>query len=285
MSRSVLTLSTVSEVRVELDRARSEGQGVGLVPTMGALHEGHLSLIRAAKADNDVVVVSIFVNPAQFGPNEDYSRYPRDLATDVAMAAEAGADLVFAPSAEEMYAKGHSTWVDVEGLSEGLCGRSRPSHFRGVCTVVTKLLSICGPDRAYFGEKDAQQLAVIQRMVRDLNLRVQIVPCAAVREADGLAMSSRNSLLPPEARDQAPILYQALCAARAVMLAGERDSRIVLGVIEDALARAPLGVIDYVEVVNAEELTAVETLQGTVLIALAVKFGEVRLIDNLRVTL
>jgi pantoate--beta-alanine ligase len=284
MSGGVVCLDTIDDIRAALDRARTGGAQVGMVPTMGALHEGHLSLIRAARAGNDVVVVSIFVNPTQFGPNEDLAKYPRDLEADVRLAEQAGGDMVFCPDALEMYAGDHSTWVDVQGLTDGLCGRSRPGHFRGVCTVVTKLFAICQPDRAYFGEKDAQQLAIIQRMVRDLNTRVEIVPCPIVREADGLAMSSRNVRLSPEARAQAPILHRSLGAARAAVEAGERSVEALDKLVRATLAQAPLGKVDYVEIVRADDLTPVTELTVTCLIALAVRFGDVRLIDNTRVT-
>lgn len=284
MRRQAVCLTTVAEIRAALDTARAGGARVGLVPTMGALHEGHLSLIRAARAETDVVVVSIFVNPTQFGPNEDYDRYPRDLTKDLGLVDQAGGDLIFNPSAEEMYAPDRSTWVEVEGLTEGLCGRSRPGHFRGVCTVVTKLVAICQPERAYFGEKDAQQLAVIQRMVRDLNIRVEIVPCPIVREEDGLAMSSRNVRLTPEARAQAPALHRALQAARAAVEKGERSAAALERIVRAVLAEAPLGEIDYVEIVRADDLTAVNTIAGACLIAVAVRFGGVRLIDNVKVT-
>ena len=278
-------LTTVFEVRAVLDEARRESHTVGLVPTMGALHEGHLSLIRAARAANDVVVVSIFVNPTQFGPREDFARYPRDLERDRRLCEEAGADLIFSPSGDEMYPEGFSTWVDVEGLTVGLCGRSRPGHFRGVCTVVGKLLNICGPDRAYFGEKDAQQLAVIRRMVHDLDMRVEIVPCPTVREADGLAMSSRNVRLAPEERAQAPALYRALTAAKNLVAEGERDVATVEGTIRGMLAfEAPLGRVDYIEIVRADDLSPVTTASGQCLMALAVFFGGTRLIDNVPVT-
>jgi pantoate--beta-alanine ligase len=284
MSGSVVSLETIAEVRAALDQRRVKGASVGLVPTMGALHEGHLSLIRAARAQNDVVVVSIFVNPMQFGPTEDLAKYPRDLERDLRLVRQAEGDLVFSPSPEEMYAPDRSTWVDVEGLTEGLCGRSRPGHFRGVCTVVAKLFAICQPDRAYFGEKDAQQLAVIQRMVRDLNTRVEVVPCPIVREADGLAMSSRNVRLTPAARAQAPVLHRALLAARALVDEGEHDAAALDKAIRETLADATLGEIDYVGIVRADDLTRVTTVTGTCLLALAVRFGDVRLIDNLRVT-
>jgi pantoate--beta-alanine ligase len=284
MSGSVICLQTIAEVRAALDERRAKGASVGLVPTMGALHQGHLSLIRAARTQNDVVVVSIFVNPTQFGPSEDLAKYPRNLERDLLLVRQAGGDLVFSPSPEEMYASDSSTWVDVEGLTESLCGRSRPGHFRGVCTVVAKLFAICQPDRGYFGEKDAQQLAVIQRMVRDLNTRVEIVPCPIVREADGLAMSSRNARLTAEARAQAPALYRSLLAARTLVDAGERNAAVLDNAIRTTLAEATLGEIDYVEMVRADDLTAVTTVTGTCLVALAVRFGGVRLIDNLRVT-
>lgn len=256
---------------------------MGLVPTMGALHEGHLSLIRAARADNDVVAVSIFVNPTQFGPREDLDRYPRDLEGDSVLCADAGADLIFCPSAEEMYPEPYSTWVEVEGLTDGLCGRSRPGHFRGVCTVVSKLLNICGPDRAYFGEKDVQQLAVVTRMVRNLDFPVEIVPCPTVRESDGLAMSSRNARLSPEERAQAPVLYRALRAACDRVRAGERDAAALERLIRSILAEAPLGEVDYVEIVDAGDLRPVTTLSGQTVMALAVRFGDTRLIDNVKV--
>ncbi len=279
-------VTTVSEVRVALDAARARGETVALVPTMGALHEGHLSLIRAARAENDVVVVSIFVNPTQFGPKEDLQRYPRDLDRDRRLCGDAGADLVFSPAAEEMYPRGFSTWVEVEGLTDGLCGRSRPGHFRGVCTVVTKLLNICGPDRAYFGEKDAQQLAVITRMVRDLDLRVAVVPCPTVREADGLAMSSRNARLTGEERAQASTLYRSLGAAKDLVDAGERNPAALEDAIRAVLVEADLGEVEYAEIVRVDDLTPVTAIEGTCLIAVAVKFGGsgTRLIDNIRVS-
>ena len=279
-------VTTVSEVRVALDAARARGETVALVPTMGALHEGHLSLIRAARAENDVVVVSIFVNPTQFGPKEDLQRYPRDLDRDRRLCGDAGADLVFSPAAEEMYPRGFSTWVEVEGLTDGLCGRSRPGHFRGVCTVVTKLLSICSPERAYFGEKDAQQLAVITRMVRDLDLRVAVVPCPTVREADGLAMSSRNARLTGEERAQASTLYRSLGAAKDLVDAGERNPAALEDAMRAVLVEADLGEVEYAEIVRVDDLTPVTAIEGTCLIAVAVKFGGsgTRLIDNIRVS-
>lgn len=259
---------------------------MGLVPTMGALHEGHLSLIRAARTANDLVVVSIFVNPVQFGPAEDLDRYPRDLERDRRLCEGAGADLIFAPTVGEMYLDGFSTWVDVEGLTVGLCGRSRPGHFRGVCTVVTKLFNICQPDRAYFGQKDAQQLAVIIRMARDLDVRVAIVACPTVREPDGLAMSSRNARLTPGERLQAPVLYRSLSAAAGLVDRGVRDVETLHRAIRAVLDEASLGEVDYVEIVRAGDLTAVDAVDGTCLIAVAVCFCEssTRLIDNVSVS-
>jgi pantoate--beta-alanine ligase len=277
-------LTTVSEIREALDAARGRGNTVGLVPTMGALHEGHLSLIRAARGENDLVVVSIFVNPTQFGPTEDLDRYPRDLQGDRELCEEAGADLIFNPAVKEMYGENHSTWVDVEGLTDGLCGRSRPGHFRGVCTVVTKLFNICQPDRAYFGEKDAQQLAVITRMVRDLDMRVDIVACPTVREADGLTMSSRNTRLTAKQRGQAPLLYRALTVAGDLVGDGERDPAVLESAMRKILAKARLGEVDYIEIVRADDLTPVTTLEGECMIALAVWFDDVRLIDHITVT-
>jgi pantoate--beta-alanine ligase len=284
VSAGIPCIDTIQAVRDVLDEARARGASVGMVPTMGALHEGHLSLIRAARGENDVVVVSIFVNPTQFGPNEDLALYPRDFEGDRALAGEAGADLVFNPEVREMYAEDFSTWVEVEHLTERLCGRSRPGHFKGVCTVVAKLLNICQPHRAYFGEKDAQQLAVITRMARDLNLRTEIVPCPTVREADGLALSSRNTRLSAAQRAQAPVLYKALRAAHDRVEKGERGPARLDAAMRAVLAEAPLGEVDYIEIVSADDLAPVATLTGKVLIALAVGFGDVRLIDNIRIT-
>lgn len=276
-------LTTIAETRARLASARAGGATVGLVPTMGALHEGHLSLIRRARAENGLVLVSIFVNPTQFGPGEDLQRYPRDLGRDRVLAEEAGAGLIFAPTVAEMYPEGYSTWVDVEGLTSGLCGGSRPGHFRGVCTVVTKLFTICRPDRAYFGEKDAQQLAVLTRMARDLDLAVEIVPCPTMREPDGLAMSSRNTRLTPEQRAQAPVLNRALEAAKQLVLEGERDAAVLDAAVRSTLAEAELARVDYVEIVRADDLTRVSAVEGRCLVAVAVWFGDTRLIDNITV--
>jgi len=279
----MLCVETITGLRAELDTARAGAASVGLVPTMGALHEGHLALVRTSRARDDIVVVSIFVNPTQFNASLDLKKYPRDLGADLALAEQAGADLVFAPSEAEMYLPGASTWVEVEGLTAGLCGAGRPGHFRGVCTVVTKLFNIVGPDRAYFGEKDAQQLAVVKRMIRDLDMRLEIVPCSTVREADGLAMSSRNVRLTPEARVQAPVLYRALTAARVAVENGERDAERLKQGIFAQLADADLAEIEYVDIVDADSLEPVALVDRPVLIAVAVFFGRVRLIDNVSV--
>jgi len=264
-----------------LNGARARGASVGLVPTMGALHDGHLSLIRRARPENGLVVVSIFVNPTQFGPSEDLQLYPRDLERDRALAEAAGADVVFSPSVEEIYPEAYSTWVEVYDLATGLCGASRPGHFRGVCTVVAKLINICRPERAYFGQKDAQQLAVVKRMVRDLNLGVDIVSCPTVREPDGLAMSSRNARLSAQERAQSTALYRALRAAEESVRRGERDAAALKDAARSVLAGAGLGKIDYVEIVRADDLSAVTTVMGECLIAVAVWFDSTRLIDNI----
>jgi len=280
----VEVLETVAAVRARVRAERRAGKSIGLVPTMGYLHEGHLSLIRRARAECDFVVVSIFVNPLQFGPQEDYNTYPRDLNRDTRLAAEAGADVIFHPTPEEMYPAGFQTHVEVEKLSQGLCGAFRPGHFRGVATVVTKLFNIVGPDRAYFGEKDAQQLAIIRRMVRDLNLDVEIVPMPIVRESDGLALSSRNTYLSPAERRAATVLYRALVYGRDLIAAGERDGLRVRDAVRRTLESEPLvSRIDYVAVVDPDTLEEKTTLSGSVMLAVAAYIGKVRLIDNIKV--
>lgn len=274
-----------AEVRALVEEARGRRASVGLVPTMGYLHEGHLSLVRRARQENDYVVLSIFVNPAQFGPEEDLERYPRDLGRDLELAEQAGVDLVFAPGAEEMYAPDHRTWVEVEELTRGLCGRSRPGHFRGVTTVVTKLFGICRPDRAYFGQKDAQQALVIRRITRDLDLGVEVVVAPIVREADGLALSSRNVYLSEEQRRAAPILQRALCEAEVAARAGERDAEVVREQVRRRIEGAPGARVDYVELVSTQTLQSVERIGGEVLLAVAVYFGRTRLIDNVIIDL
>jgi len=237
--------------------------------------------MRRARSENGLVVVSVFVNPTQFDDRRDLATYPRTLEHDRQVAGQAGADLVFAPSVAEMYPDGFATWVEVQRLTDHLCGASRPGHFRGVCTVVAKLFAICSPDRAYFGEKDFQQLAVIRRMTRDLNLPVEIVGCPTVREADGLALSSRNTRLTKVQREQAPVLFAALQEARHLVEGGERAAEVIVRRLSEIVHTAPLAVIDYVEVVDADSLQPVQTLRGRCLLALAVRFGETRLIDSL----
>jgi pantoate--beta-alanine ligase len=272
---------TVAELRSALAEARRGGRSVGLVPTMGALHEGHLSVIRACRGRNEVVVVSVFVNPTQFGPSEDLKRYPRPFEQDLALCAAAGVDLVFHPEPEVMYPPGFRTFVEVTGLQDVLEGASRPGHFRGVCTVVLKLFNLIQPNRAYFGQKDGQQARIIQQMVADLNVPVEVVVEPTVREPDGLALSSRNRYLDAEQRRQATVLSRALNEARARALAGERDAGVLRKVLAETVASAPGAVLDYAAVVDADSLRPVVRLTGATLLALAVKFGNTRLIDNL----
>ena len=271
---------TIAEVREQVRTWRKEGLAVGLVPTMGYLHEGHKSLIDRAVEENDRVVVSVFVNPIQFGPSEDLASYPRDLKRDAALCEAAGADLVFHPSDGEMYFDDFCTYVDMDDLTKGLCGKTRPTHFRGVCTVVSKLFHIVAPDRAYFGQKDAQQLAVIRRMVRDLNFDLEIVGCPIVREADGLAKSSRNTYLSEEERRAAVVLHQGLLAGEQLVKAGETDASKIVGAITDVIGKEPLAKIVYVELVEWDSLKPVTSVRGEVLAAVAVYIGTTRLIDN-----
>ncbi|HAA89808.1 MAG: Pantothenate synthetase [Thermoanaerobacterales bacterium 50_218] len=269
----------MQEIALGLQRT---GKTIGFVPTMGYLHEGHLSLVRAARKDCDLVVVSIFVNPLQFGPREDFATYPRDLERDLRLAEAEGVDYVFVPSVEEMYPQGFSTYVEVTGeLTEKMCGRSRPGHFRGVTTVVMKLFQIVQPTKAYFGQKDAQQALVIRRMVQDLNVPVEVITCPIVREEDGLAMSSRNVYLNPEERKQALALPQALNAGKELVEKGERDPQKVRERILEVLQNSPGVRVDYVEVCNGENLADLEKLKGPVLLAAAVWVGKARLIDNI----
>ena len=268
----------------KLKALKKAGKSVGLVPTMGYLHEGHLSLVRQARQESDVVVVSIFVNPIQFGPKEDLASYPRDFERDAALLEAESVDFIFAPEVAAMYPQGYGTYVDVEGEITGrLCGASRPGHFRGVATVVSKLFNIVAPERAYFGSKDAQQVAVIRRMATDLNFDLEIVACPIVREADGLALSSRNVYLSDAERQEALVLSQSLFMARDMIEAGERSAAAVQDAIAQRIRQVPSAEVDYIEVVDAFSLEPVETLSGTVLIALAVKVGRPRLIDNLQI--
>ncbi|MCR3922293.1 MAG: pantoate--beta-alanine ligase [Firmicutes bacterium] len=277
----MIILRDISSVTAAISQARREGKTVGFVPTMGFLHQGHLSLVRQARMENDLVVLSIFVNPIQFGVGEDYEEYPRDLDSDSSKAEEAGCDLIFYPTTAEMYPQGYATFVDVERLTENLCGASRPGHFRGVTTVVTKLFNIVKPHRAYFGQKDAQQVLTIQRMVQDLNMAVAVKIMPTVREADGLALSSRNTYLSTAERAAAPILYRSLLAVVAKITNGERDANSLLTYLHDAISAEPLAQIDYISIVDTADIKPVSTIDGPTLIALAVRFGKTRLIDNI----
>lgn len=281
------TLEHITEVRDRCAEARMAGQSAGLVPTMGFFHEGHLTLMRDAREAHDLAVVSLFVNPTQFGPNEDLDAYPRDPEGDARAAAEAGVDVLFAPSTAEMYPRAALTRVEVDAVTDGLCGISRPHHFGGVATVVTKLFSIIGPCAAYFGKKDFQQLVVVRRLVADLNLPVKVVGVSTVREPDGLAMSSRNAYLSPDERPAATVLVRALEAARGAVTAGERDAAQVRDAAAAVIAGEPLALLEYVEVVGAADLAPTERLDGRAehVIAIAVRIGTTRLIDNATFTI
>ena len=278
----MILCQNVAELKNLVANFKQDGKSIGLVPTMGALHEGHASLIKAAHAENDITIVSVFVNPTQFGPNEDYAAYPRTLEKDCTVAENAGADVVFAPKKEDLYPNKDMTWVEVTGdITKVLCGRTRPIHFRGVTTVITKLFNLTMPDRAYFGLKDAQQTQVLQRMVDDLffNVNLRIMPI--VREADGLAKSSRNVYLSPEERKAALILSKSLKHAKDLFLQGERNSAKIVDAVTQMIKSEPLSDIDYVEMYKLPGLLPVdEVISGKVLLALAVKFGTTRLIDN-----
>ena len=273
----------IEGIRQQVGEWKKAGLSVGLVPTMGYLHEGHKSLIDAARRDNDRVVVSIFVNPMQFAPNEDLESYPRDLEKDAKLCEQAGVDLIFHPQPEEMYAPGFCSYVDMNGLTTELCGKSRPIHFRGVQTVVLKLFHIVTPDRAYFGQKDAQQLAVVRRMVRDLNVGTQIVGCPIIREADGLAKSSRNTYLNEQERQATLVLNRSLHVGKALVEAGETSAQAVKQAVTQEIEKEPMAKIDYVDVVDFDSVTPIEKLDaanGSVLVAIAVYIGKTRLIDN-----
>jgi pantoate--beta-alanine ligase len=271
----------IDEMRAASRAARRAGKSLGLVPTMGALHEGHLSLVRAAKAQCDLVAASIFVNPLQFGPNEDLAKYPRTFDRDRELFLQEGVDFIFAPSVEEMYPAGAVTYVTVEGLSDKLCGRSRPGHFRGVTTVVAKLFNIVEPDRAFFGQKDAAQSTIIQRMVRDLNIPVRIVVCPIVREPDGLAMSSRNAYLDPQQRESARVLYRSLMAVQERFDQGERKVRALIEAGTQVFAQVPSVRLDYFEIVDPETVDPLDDLSRPALVAVAAFVGKARLIDNI----
>lgn len=276
-------VKTIKEVRAEVSEWKRQGLSVGLVPTMGFLHEGHRSLIERAVAENDRVVVSDFVNPTQFGEGEDLEAYPRDIDRDAALCSDAGAALIFNPEVSEMYADGACTMVDMQGeMTAGLCGKTRPIHFRGVCTVVSKLFNIVTPDRAYFGQKDAQQLSVIKRMVKDLNFGIEIVGCPIVREPDGLAKSSRNTYLNEEERKAALVLSKAVKKGQEMISGGEKDLDKVTAEMKALISAEPLAGIDYVEAVDAENIKPVSSTDDCdqVLVAMAVYVGKTRLIDN-----
>lgn len=274
---------TIKEIREEVKKAKYEGKSVGIVPTMGYLHEGHLSLIRKAREENDLVVVSIFVNPTQFGIGEDLENYPRDLIRDSKLIENEKADLIFAPSVDEMYPNGYKTYVEVEGnITKKLCGKSREGHFKGVTSVVSKLFNIVTPDRAYFGQKDAQQVAVIKKMVEDLNFDISIIPCPIVREEDGLALSSRNTYLIDKDRQEATILSKSLFKAKEMIANGERNTSIIRNFIINNINTVEYAKIDYVEIVDAKTLDDIDEIKGNILIALAVKIGKPRLLDNIR---
>lgn len=280
----ILIENTVDKVRETVKTWKAQGLSVGLVPTMGYLHEGHQSLIKRAVQENDRVVVSIFVNPIQFAPNEDLETYPRDLEKDSILCNDTGADLIFHPQPEEMYPNGFSTQVVMNNLTTELCGKTRPTHFSGVCTVVGKLFNIVAPNRAYFGEKDAQQLAIIKRMVKDLNFDIEIVGCPIIRESDGLAKSSRNTYLNEQERKAALILSKSILLGKEMAANGERSSAVIIKAMTDLINTEPLAKIDYVSIVNAETIEPVDKLNGEILAAVAVYIGKTRLIDNFMMT-
>ena len=276
-----MVVTNTKTLKELLATAKSRCKTIGLVPTMGFLHEGHLSLIKRAQKENDLVVVSIFVNPTQFGPNEDFETYPRNIEQDTKLAHDAGADIIFNPWVHEMYPEGSNTWVNVEGhITSVLCGASRPTHFRGVTTVVNMLFNIVAPNRAYFGQKDAQQVAVLSKMVSDLHINVELVVCPIVREADGVALSSRNTYLNSEERLQATILNKALQMANNAYQDGETDMKLLTQLIENTIATMPLAEIDYVSIYSYPSLAQISKVEQTAIAAVAVKFGNTRLIDN-----
>ena len=276
-------METIAEVRKITDSWAKQGLTIGFVPTMGYLHAGHGSLIQRARRENDKVVVSIFVNPIQFGPNEDFERYPRDLEHDREITEQAGADFVFTPSVAEMFPSPNKAFVDISGLGEYLCGAKRPGHFRGVCTIVAKFFNIIRPNRAYFGEKDLQQLVIIERMVRDLSFGIEIVPCPTVRDSDGLALSSRNSYLSEVERRAARIVPESLSLARKAINSGEKDAAVIKRIIAEKIGAEPLAKVDYIEVVDASLLKPIPRIDRPAVVAIAVFIGNTRLIDHLTV--
>ena len=277
-------IKQIEQLKQVVRDAKRQGKTVGLVPTMGYLHEGHLTLMRRARQEQGLVIATLFVNPLQFGPQEDYADYPRDLARDCELAESTGIDVLFAPAVDEMYPAGNGktlTFVDVEKITASLCGASRPGHFRGVATVVTKLFNIAEADVAYFGQKDAQQVAVIRRMTEDLNMNVKIIAVPIVRESDGLAMSSRNKYLDSKQRQAALVLSRSLERAAALLATGERDSSLIVSTVRDLISQEPLAEIDYVSLVDPLTMEALDRVEARALLALAVKFGKTRLIDNM----
>ena len=281
----VKTMTTIAEVQQTIRDEKLKGKSIGYVPTMGYLHEGHVSLMNRARQENDIVVLSIFVNPLQFGPNEDYETYPRDFERDENVAKNAGVDYIFYPQVEEMYGSTPSVTVRVESRTDCLCGQKRPGHFDGVATVLTKFFNIIQPDKAYFGLKDAQQVAVVAGLIQDFNFPVELVPVEIVREEDGLAKSSRNVFLNELERQEAKELYQSLLKAKQAIEAGERNPNAIIGIVSEHIRNNTHGVIDYVEVYQYPELTPIDTLSGHIILAIAVKFTNVRLIDNLTLTI
>lgn len=276
-------VKSINEMKEILDDAKREGKTIGFVPTMGYLHEGHLSLMKRAREENDIVVISIFVNPTQFCEGEDYEVYPRDLEKDSKLAEKVGVDYVFTPEVNEMYLEGYNTYVEVLGVTDKLCGASRPGHFRGVTTIVLKLFNIVTPNRAYFGQKDAQQVFVIKKMVNDLNIPIEIVPCPIVRESDGLAMSSRNTYLSEEERREALVLSKSLFWAKKEIQRGQLNANTIKAEMKKMILCQPSAEIDYIEILNYDTFEEIEKIHGEVLIALAVKIGKTRLIDNITV--
>lgn len=273
-------IEKISDIKAVIRSQKKSGRTIGLVPTMGYLHEGHVSLAKASKAENDFTVMSIFVNPAQFGVNEDFNKYPRDIDRDLQIAENAGVDIIFAPSVEEVYPNGYKTYVNVEDITGILCGKTRIGHFKGVTTIVNKLFNIIEPDKAYFGQKDAQQAIVIKKMVKDLNMNLEIVTCPIIREKDGLAMSSRNVYLSPEERKGALVLSESLFKAEAMIKDGERKKDKIIELIKNKISAEKLASIEYIEVLKADNLEDIQEIDCKVLIALAVRFGATRLIDN-----
>ena len=277
----MIKAATIKEVKENVREWKKQGLTIGLVPTMGYLHEGHASLIKRARGECDKVIVSDFVNPIQFGPKEDLATYPRDFEADCKLCESLGTDLIFHPEPSEMYLDGFHSYVGVDTLSTELCGKSRPIHFNGVCTVVSKLFNITEADKAYFGQKDAQQLAIVKRMVRDLNFNIEIIGCPIIREESGLAKSSRNTYLSEEEREKALVLHKALTVGEEMVRSGEKDANVVKKAVTDIIESEPLARVDYVEIVDWNELQKVDKIDGPILTAVAVYFGDkVRLIDN-----